>query len=235
MNIFKRNQVVITALVIMIAIAGYLNLSQKNATQSDIVPTIGENSADESSDNISEDSETTVNDNLDSENVDENAEVNEAENTEETTEGTEQSTETATIENSDGTEAAGEALFTMNVQNTTDYFMQVKLDREQTRAKSISLLMDIIDSTNLTEDQKSDAVEQLTDLQDRMEKEAAAEDMLKAQGFSQVVVRINKDGTVDVVVDNEELTDVSKAQLEDVIVRQTGVSVDKIMIVPYKN
>ena len=70
-------------------------------------------------------------------------------------------------------------------------------------------------------------------IQQRIEKETAAESMIEAKGFKEVYVRIDDD-TVDVVVDKAELTDAEVAQIEDIVKRKTGVSADKIRITPLK-
>ena len=64
---------------------------------------------------------------------------------------------------------------------------------------------------------------------DVAEKETAAEILLESKGFDDVVVSIT-DSTVDVVVNASELSEAQRAQIEDIIVRKTGVSPDAIVI-----
>ena len=61
------------------------------------------------------------------------------------------------------------------------------------------------------------------------EKEAAAEILLEAKGFKDVVVSINGDA-VDVVVNAAELDDVMRAQIEDIVKRKTEVPAENIII-----
>ena len=61
------------------------------------------------------------------------------------------------------------------------------------------------------------------------EKEAAAEILLEAKGFKDVVVSINGDA-VDVVVNAAALDDVMRAQIEDIVKRKTEVSAENIII-----
>ena len=61
------------------------------------------------------------------------------------------------------------------------------------------------------------------------EKEAAAEVLLQAKGFSEAVVSINGDA-VDVVVNAAELTDVQRAQIEDIVKRKTDIAAENIVI-----
>ena len=67
------------------------------------------------------------------------------------------------------------------------------------------------------------------ELQERMEKESAAEAMIQSKGFKQAYVRMDNE-TVDVVVDAVKLTDKDVAQIEDIVQRKTGMPADKIRI-----
>ena len=124
-------------------------------------------------------------------------------------------------------EIPGEAVFT-----STDGVMllaDAKLLKEQTRAKNKETLMEIINSAGLTDEQKQTAVNSMIQMTDFAEKEAGAEILLEAKGFSDVVVSISSTG-VDVVVNALELTDVQRAQIEDIVTRKTDVSPENIVI-----
>ena len=64
---------------------------------------------------------------------------------------------------------------------------------------------------------------------DIAEKETAAEILLESKGFDDVVVSIT-DETVDVVVNTADLTEAQRAQIEDIVIRKTGVSPEAIVI-----
>ena len=52
---------------------------------------------------------------------------------------------------------------------------------------------------------------------------------MQAKGFSEAVVSINGDA-VDVVVNAAELTDVQRAQIEDIAKRKTDIAAENIVI-----
>lgn len=104
-----------------------------------------------------------------------------------------------------------------------------KLNREQIRAKNKESLMDIINNSSLTEASKAEAVAKLSAITESSEKEIAAELLLEAKGFNDVVVSLTE-GNADVVVNKTQLTDSQRAQIEDIIKRKTGVTADKITI-----
>lgn len=125
----------------------------------------------------------------------------------------------------------GESVLTGNIINVTDYAAAVKLNREQIRAANKESLMEIVNNTALSEEAKKDAVNKLVEMADIAEKEANAEMLLEAKGFTNVVVSINEN-SCDVVLDMGEVTDAKRAQVEDIVKRKTGVTADKIVITP---
>jgi stage III sporulation protein AH len=220
MNMFvlKRNQIIITALIVMIAVAGYLNYQDSRLSEHTGFTL----------------TETGEIDALAPSSLFDDFEIGEA-----FTYG-EFDDPSIALEEIDTTEAfqpnapddnPGESVF-VNAPATT-FFIQAKFDREQARSKEKSLLTDMINNVNLGEDKKAEAADNMMEIQKRIEKETAAEAMIEAKGFSEVYVRIDDD-SVDVVVNKEALTDAEIAQIEDIIKRKTGMTVDKIHISPMR-
>lgn len=216
MFVFKKNQIIITALVVMIGAAGYLNYIDSNGKDvSEVVLT------DESdiSGMIPEEADVAqgLNDEV---SIAVNAEVTE--------------TATGADQNVADSEQAepGAAVF-VNSSNDSSYFVQAKLDREQARAKQKTILTEMINNSNIAQEKKAQCADSMLQIQQRIEKESAAEAMIEAKGFKEVYVRIDDD-TVDVVVNKEALSEAEIAQIEDIVKRKTGVSAEKIRISPIK-
>ena len=123
----------------------------------------------------------------------------------------------------------GAAVYVSANGNDSAYFAEAKLNREQSRAKEKDILTEMLNNENITEEQKAKCTESMLLLQERMEKESAAEAMIQSKGFKQAYVRMDNE-TVDVVVDAVKLTDKDVAQIEDIVQRKTGMSADKIRI-----
>ena len=68
---------------------------------------------------------------------------------------------------------------------------------------------------------------------DASQKEAAAELMLEARGFKNVIVSIIGN-QADVVIEKEALTDTELAQVEDIVKRKTDISIENITITAVK-
>ena len=124
-------------------------------------------------------------------------------------------------------EIPGEAVFTSTPGVTI--LSDAKLLKEQTRAKNKETLLEIINSAGLTDEQKQEAVDSMVTMTAIAEKEAAAEILLEAKGFRDVVVSINGDA-VDVVVNAAALDDIMRAQIEDIVKRKTEIPAENIII-----
>ena len=124
-------------------------------------------------------------------------------------------------------ETPGEAVFTS--ASSLNTLSGARLLKEQTRAKNKETLLEIINNVNISEEQKQEAVDNMIAITDIAEKETSAEILLESKGFDDVVVSIT-DETVDVVVNAAELSEAQRAQIEDIIVRKTGVTPDAIVI-----
>lgn len=209
-NLIKKNQLMITALAIMIAIAGYLQFAGTNLEKEYLASDNTEDlSAVDSTDIVTDmesldsDVEIVMEDYLD-----EDMQVAEA--------------------TPDEGEIPGEAVLTGT--NGVEVLSAARLSKEQTRARNKETLLEIINSTELSDAQKQEAVDSMVRmLTDIAEKEAAAEVLLQAKGFSEAVVSINGDA-VDVVVNAAELTDVQRAQIEDIVKRKTDIAAENIVI-----
>ena len=235
-RILKKNQVVLTLLAVMIAVAGYLNYTADGKMQNAQMTSQDGNGLHGLSGELLEISDEDI--------LAENKALSAA--LQETFEGSEERDGQEVANQAEGDHSAsGQESDGENVQDTgkdtpgtavltsgttvLDYVAGVQLSREQTRAKSKESLMEIIDNTNLDEDQKQAAIETMLHLTAIAEKETAAESLLAAKGFENSVVYIN-DKSVDVVICRTALTDAERAQIEDIVKRKAEVTADKIVL-----
>ena len=230
-NMVKKNQVMITALALMIAVAGYLNFAGNRITQEEIVTT-GSDTV-ETAKVTGDDSQYEDIQSMDSELVLEEDNYLEQSMDDILAEDITVDEENADLEaGSDSVEeitgdVPGEAVFTSVAG--MDSLSGAKLLKEQTRANSRLTFVEIINYSNIGEEQKQEAIDAMIELTDVAEKETAAEILLEAKGFEHVVVSITDD-MVDVVVNTAELTEAQRAQIEDIVVRKTGMNPEAIVI-----
>ncbi len=223
MKIFKKNQMIITALALMIAAAGYVSYTYGN--ENDLAAATSQDVAEETYDISQEDALLSDEIFTDTEDPALEADVAQADTDEAQTGDGEQTAETS-VEN------PGETVLTGAVVENVNFAVEMKMNREQVRSENKERLLAIIDSETLSEAQKQDAVDKMVALTDIAEKEAAAEMLLEAKGFTDVVVSISSDGGADVVLDMGEVTDAKRAQVEDIVARKTEVAPENIVITP---
>ena len=130
-------------------------------------------------------------------------------------------------ENTGEEETPGEAVLT----GSSNFVAQAKVNREQVRSANKETLLEIINNENLGEEQKQEAVNSMVNMTDLAEQEEAAELLLDAQGFSNVVVNLTGD-SADVIVPKEYMEDARRAQIEDIVKRKTSVPAENIVITP---
>lgn len=217
-NIFKKNQVIITALALMICAAGYLQFSDAGEDLDSLGTGDGYeyNVSDNEGVGTGEKDGVTVT-------------VGNVEDDFVNVTGT--TDETADAQGSD-TEGDNHQIGEAVMVSTTlqgNFTTNARLVREQRRAQSKETLMGIIDNASLSEEQKQAAVETLVNLTTIAEKENAAELLLEAKGFADPIVNISEN-EVDVVINATSVTDRQIAQIEDIVTRKTGYEVEDITI-----
>ena len=248
-KLFRRNQIIVTTLAVMIAVAGYLNYMGSQSDEDQGVYTAGNTSYEAGALEISDEDILRENQTIldgtgtyeeiasldgDQENgltesvsatelavvtdsAGQNANQNNGQNTSQDAQ-TEQT----------GLENPGEAILTSGM-SVSDYIASVQLSREQIRAKNKETLLNIINNQNIEETAKQQAIQDMIALTEVAEKENAAETLLMAKGFADPVVSISS-GKVDVVVNAPSITDVQRAQIEDIVKRKAEVGADSIII-----
>ena len=199
-KIMKKNQVIITSLAILIAVAGYLNFADVDLGFKD-----KETSTDSSS----------ILDDVDYDLTDETALLDEN--------GADGTTQSEVMD----TASPGEAVLT----GASDFAAQGKVSREQVRSQNKADLQTIISNKDISDEEKQNAINTMVSMTDLTEKEAAAELLLEAKGFENVIVNLTGE-TADVVVPDADLEDAKRAQIEDIVKRKTGVAAESIVITP---
>lgn len=214
-RLFRKNQIIITSLAIMIVIAGYLNFT------ADQTKPVKQEAAAETAEKIREE-------NIQAEEAAAGAEADITSFPDEDLASVSAEAEsTADTETPEGGKV-GEAVLTSSA-SAGAFSASAKLNREQVRSKNEASLLEIINNTDISEDMKADAIASMNRMTDRAEKELDAELLLEAKGFKDSVVSINDD-SVDVIVGAAGITDEQKAQIEDIVTRKTERNVSDIVI-----
>lgn len=199
-KIFKKNQIIVTVLAILIVIAGYLKYTDANFNNKNKEVTNEIYESTYGTDDILSNGEIAS--------LDENE--------------TGEAVEETTLQ-------PGEAVMTSS--KLTDFIIQARIDREQIRSKNKETLLKVINDETVSEKEKTSAVEAMVEITKSSELENTIETLLEAKGFSNVIVTVS-DNQVDVIIDEQEITDQKRAQIEETIKRKKDISADKIVITP---
>ena len=214
-RLFRKNQIIITALAIMIVIAGYLNFT---ADQTKPVKKEAE----------SQTAEKLQAENIQAEEAAADAEADITSFPDEDLASVSAQAETVTDTETPEGEKVGVAVLTSSA-SAGAFSASAKLNREQVRSRNEASLLEIINNTEISEDMKADAIASMNQLTDRAEKELDAEILLDAKGFKDSVVSINDD-SVDVIIGAASITEEQRAQIEDIVTRKTERNVSDIVI-----
>ena len=254
----KKNQIMITALAVMIAIAGYLNfagskINEESLVVSDEIMTEDEMTAllDLSEEDIVSDIESLEEDAVLTENyLEEELFVDETIPKEEVVYVTDEQADSEELVQASDESAYSKIVVDMNgnkeeaeediIEGTpgeavftstqaVSTLSAARLLKEQTRAKNREVLEEIVNNEILDSAQKEEAVANMVALTDRSEKEMEAEILLSSKGFTETVVSMS-DNSVDVVVCTDSLTDAQLAQIMDIVTRKTKISAENVII-----
>ena len=230
----RKNQWIITALAVMIAVAGYLNFTGEEINKNglkNVMSLSGKQTA-------APEEQAQAENEAAADGKEEKKQTKESKETsaQTTTDiSAEDNGEDYTVADSGELKSAseenpGEAVMVSNSLGA-DYFSSAKLSREQSRAKNKETLMTIINNDKIASKDKKSAIDQVAQLTKDAQMESAAELMLEAKGFTDSVVSIEK-GSADVIVNAGELTQQQLAQITDIVTRKTNISADHIVITP---
>lgn len=235
MKLFKKNQIIIYVIALMLVAAGYLNYTTTNDMNSLIqtssreeeiteMANIGDaqlvssNVVNENITNANEDKQNTIKTNNTNE---DNQNTNEIGNQIKESDGNTKNNET----NSENNES-----ITTNASNSKDdYFTNSKLERNTMYSQMLETYEKVLNSNNSLETQKQSATEEIKKINNLKNSIMICENLIQTKGFENVVVFVN-DESVSVVVDTTELTKENVAQIQNIVSRELKAEVDNIHI-----
>lgn len=234
----RKNQLILTLLAVMIAVAGYLTYLP---SREESVPAMGEQENSALMDISDEDvlAENVALEQAQSTGTDLTAETQSADTGVEMQDaGT--GSEIQNVEENLGAEAAaqdesqessaqpGEAVLTLSEQ-VENMMAEAELNRQQVRTRNEETLNSIMNNENLSEKQRQAAAENLMTMTENAQKEANIESALTARGFAQTLVTISETG-VEVLVGSSSISDAQRAQIEDTVKREADVEISDVVI-----
>lgn len=238
-GIFKKNQIVVFTIGLMIITAGYLSYMNNNKE--------GVNGIlDASSVADSEEMASIGDAKLVSANVVENSnnmnteEKQDRNNSEEG--NTINNTDVAIIDNivNNVSEESNEnevvetnADNTNNLESVDEYFTSSRLERETMYSQRIDNYQDILNNSNVSETQKKTAQAEITKLNEEQNAIMIAENLIKTKGIEDLIIFVNGD-SINVIIKGENLKKEEIAQVQNIITRELEADIGNIHIMNKK-
>ncbi|NLD50017.1 MAG: SpoIIIAH-like family protein [Clostridiaceae bacterium] len=111
-----------------------------------------------------------------------------------------------------------------------DFFAQAKIQKDIVRAQDTETLKEITESADATDIMKKEASQQMMKIITNSDKEMRIETLIKEKGFSDVVVLFADNGSIDIVVKAPALSTLEVAQIAEIASRQANVDMNNIYI-----
>ena len=116
------------------------------------------------------------------------------------------------------------------VNEASDYFVSTKLQRDTNYADTLSTYTKILEDGSVSETQKSIAMKEITKINDTKNAISICENLLSTKGFEHYIVLVNND-SINVVVKTEGgLTKQKVAQIQNIISREFKCEIENIHI-----
>ena len=227
---FRKNEIVIYAIALMLVTAGYFNYSANT-----------EKALETASENIVENKTENTN-NAKKENETENTNNAKKEETENTDNAESKKNDTALAasketEKEDDDIGDAKLVNSDNVvkeeketEDSSDYYISTKLQRDTNFADMISTYTKILEDSSVAETQKAIAMKEIKKITDIKNAISVCENILSTKGFKNYVVLVNNDSVNVVVKTDGDLSKSKVAQIHNIVSRELNCKIENIHI-----
>ena len=110
------------------------------------------------------------------------------------------------------------------------YFVEAKMSRQKARDEAVETLASMLSDATLEGEQKTQLAIRATDLAKSIETEGKIENLIKAKGFSEVMVYYDAQ-RADIMIKTDGLVSGEVVQIKDIILKETAIPVENISII----
>lgn len=114
-----------------------------------------------------------------------------------------------------------------------DYFQESKMSRDTMYSQTLETYQEILNNSNVSEEQKAVVTQQITDLNKEKNAIMICENLMSTKGFNRCVIFVNVD-SISVIVGVEELKTDEIAQIQNIVSREMSAKVENIHIMTRK-
>ena len=205
-KVLKKNQIIIYAIAIMLVTIGYMSYSMN-------VEQVAETSAKEEINQVAGIGDARLVSNN-------NVITNEEE---------------ASMDNNSSEELNTESKEVINQESTSidkerdEYFNKSRLDREKMYSEMLESYQSIMANSDISQDQKNNAQQEINKINSQRNSIMIAENLIKNKGFQDIIIFINNQ-SVSAVVRADKIETAEVAQIQSIIQRELGISIQNIHI-----
>ena len=128
-------------------------------------------------------------------------------------------------------ENVDETTNTASKSNSEDgYFQESKLSRDTMYSQTLETYQEILNNSNVSEEQKAIVTQEITDLNREQNAIMICENLIFTKGFSNCVIFVNVDSISVIIETQEQLKADEIAQIQNIISREMNAKVENIHI-----
>lgn len=213
MKLFKKNQIIIYVIVLMLMTAGYLNYTTNTERQSVETSMQMEANDDMQLADIGDATLVSSNDMV----------------TENTTNSTDEANNVENTTSNNESVAKEETAVETNSSTSDDYFVKSKLERDTMYSQMLETYEKILNSTNSLETQKQSATQEIQKINETKNSIMICENLIKTKGFENSIIFVNGE-SISVIIGTEEIKQEEIAQIQNIIAREMKAEIENIHI-----
>ena len=116
-----------------------------------------------------------------------------------------------------------------SVKEEDGYFQESKLSRDTMYSQTLETYQNILNNTNVSEEQKAIVTQEITELNKEKNAIMICENLISTKGFKNCVIFVNVE-SISVIVESQELKPDEIAQIQNIICREMSAEVENIHI-----
>lgn len=227
MKFFKKNQVIISVIALMLMAAGYLNFTNNGSNfnktaetgsliDSEQMAAIGDaqlvSTKPAEANEIKDESLNVTVENIIKNEIDSNEDSNKDNNKE-----ADNKQENNTIETNSKT------------VTTSEYFTESRLEREKMYSQMIETYQKILEKSGISESQKTTAQSEIKKINEQKNAIMITENLIKNKGYEDLIIFVNNT-SINVIIKSKKLETEQIAQVQNIITRELNSKIENIHI-----
>ncbi len=228
MKLFKKNQIIVYVIVLMLMTAGYLNYTTNTEKEASIETSMQMEASDDMQlADIGDATLVNSNEVVSEEKAEEKSD--ETNTMTETNNNTSTNTAATSEENTTKDEITKEDTKETNSNPSNDYFVKSKLERDTMYSQMIENYEKVLNSSNSPETGKQLATQEIQKINDTKNSIMICENLIRTKGFENNIVFVNGN-SISVIIEAQEMKQEEVAQVQNILARELKAEIENIHI-----